>query len=161
MGDPSRDSAAADPSQVAPARLPSLVSKRDNSSVRDPLPQLEPPPSDPPLRLFPSEDVRVSPPRPPSPRDSTTAATTAPRASTTAATTDLNPSTTATSAVPASMAASAAREVATVATVATAGESINTDKEQTGLSVISDIELFLSTLCSLVELLPQPCVLRA
>merc|ERR1712083_647286 len=123
------------------------VSKRDNSSVRDPLPQLEPPPSDPPLRLFPSEDVRVSPPRPPSPRDSTTAATAA-----------LNPSTTAASAAPASVAASAAREVATVAT---AGESINTDKEQTGLSVISDIELFLSTLCSLVELLPQPCVLRA
>ena len=50
------------------------------------------------------------------------------------------------------MAASAAREVATVATDI---ESINTDKEQTGLSVISDIELFLSTLCSLVELLPQ------
>merc|ERR1711981_1295719 len=114
MGDPSRDSAAADPSQVAPARLPSLVSKRDNSSVRDPLPQLEPPPSDPPLRLFPSEDVRVSPPRPPSPRDSTTAATTAPQDSTTAATTDLNPSTTAATTAPASMAASAAREVATV-----------------------------------------------
>merc|ERR1711997_665457 len=122
-----------------------MGSTRDNSSVRDPLPQLEPPPSDPPLRLFPSEDVRVSPPRPPSPRDSTTAATTVPRDSTTAATADLNPSTTAASAPPASVAASAAREVATVAT---AGESINTDKEQTGLSVISDIELFLSTLCS-------------
>merc|ERR1712141_171551 len=136
------------------------MGKRDNSSVRDPLSQLEPPPPDPPLRLFPSEDVRVSPPRPPSPRDSTTVATTAPRASTTAATTAPQDSTTAATADlnPSTTAASAAREVATVAT---AGESINTDKEQTGLSVISDIELFLSTLCSLVELLPQPCVLRA
>ena len=172
LTDPSRDSAAARLSQVVPARLPSLVSKRDNSSVRSLPSQLDPSPSDPPLRLFPSEDVRVSPRRPPSPRDSTTAATTVPRASTTAATTaprdsttaattDLNPSTTAASAPPASVAASAAREVASVATAATATESINTDKEQTGLSVISDIELFLSTLCSLVELLPQPCVLRA
>merc|ERR1712223_1612593 len=171
LTDPSRDSAAARLSQVVPARLPSLVSKRDNSSVRSLPSQLDPSPSDPPLRLFPSEDVRVSPRRPPSPRDSTTAATTVPRASTTAATTaprdsttaattDLNPSTTAASAPPASVAASAAREVS-VATAATATESINTDKEQTGLSVISDIELFLSTLCSLVELLPQPCVLRA
>merc|ERR1711953_1282401 len=104
LTDPSRDSAAASPSQVAPARLPSLVSKRDNSSVRDLPSQLEPPPSDPLLKLFPSEDVRVSPKRPPSPRDSTTAATTVPRDSTTAA-----------SAPPASVAASAAREVATVA----------------------------------------------
>merc|ERR1711981_1103043 len=100
MGDPSRDSAAADPSQVAPARLPSLVSKRDNSSVRDPLPQLEPPPSDPPLRLFPSEDVRVSPPRPPSPGASTTAATTAPSATTTAATTAPRDTTTAATTAP-------------------------------------------------------------
>merc|ERR1712223_673459 len=160
LTDLSRDSAAARPSQVAPARLPSLVSKRDNSSVRSLPSQLDPSPSDPPLRLFPSEDVRVSPRRPPSPRDSTTAAPTVPRASTTAATTAPRDSTTAASAPPASVAASAAREVS-VATAATATESINTDKEQTGLSVISDIELFLSTLCSLVELLPQPCVLRA
>merc|ERR1712060_316918 len=88
---------------------------------------------------------------------STTAATTDVSPSTTAATTDLNPSTTEASAVPASV-ASVAREVATVATD---GESISADKEQTGLSVISDIELFLNTLCSLVELLDQPCVLRA
>merc|ERR1712223_2341833 len=113
LTDPSRDSAAARLSQVAPARLPSLVSKRDTSSVRTLPSQLDPTPSDPPLRLFPSEDVRVSPRRPPSPRDSTTAATT-----------DLNPSTTAASAPPASVAASAAREVS-VATAATATESIN------------------------------------
>ena len=169
LTDLSRDSAAARLSQVVPPRHPSSVSRRVNSSVREATSELDSPPEDPHLRLFPSEDARASvSERPPSPRDSTTvpitdplptttAATTELNASTTAATTDLNPSTTAASADPASV-ASAAREVATVATD---GESISTDKEQTGLSVISDIELFLNTLCSLVELLYQPCVLRA
>ena len=153
LTDLSRDSAAARLSQVVKPRHPSSVSRRDNSSARR-APQSDSPPRDPPTRLFPSEDARASvSERHPFPRDSTTVPTT-----------ENNPSTTAASAQPASVAASAAREVATVApvaTVATDGESISTDKEQTGLSVISDIELFLNTLCSLVELLYQPCVLRA
>merc|ERR1712051_229134 len=133
-----------------------------NLSVSRANSELDLPLADPPLRLFPSEDARVSAREPPSPRDTTTAATTdlnpsttaattdvspsttaAPTdvsPSTTAATTDLNPSTTEASAVPASV-ASVAREVATAATD---GESISADKEQTGLSVISDIELFLN-----------------
>merc|ERR1739844_672233 len=150
LTDLSRDSAAARPSQVVPARHPLLVSRRVNLSVSRANSELDLPLEDPPLRLFPSEDTRVSAREPPSPRDSTTAATTVLRPSTTAATTDLSPSTTAAitdlnpttteaSAVPASV-ASAAREVATAATD---GESISADKEQTGLSVISDIELFL------------------
>ena len=162
-----RDSAAARPSQVVNARHPLSVSKRDNSSVRRAISELDSPPRDPPIRLLSSKDVseRESQERPPFPTaakaatEAAMAAKEAAMAATEAAMAAAEAAMAAATAA-ASVAASAA-SAAEVATVASDGESINTDKEQTGLSVISDIELFLNTLCSLVELLDQICVLRA
>ena len=154
-----RDSAAARPSQVVNARHPLLVSKRDNSSVRRAFTDLDSPPRDLPTRLLSSKDVsaRESQARPPFP----TAAKAATEAASEAATEAAMAAATAAASEAASANVTSAASAAEVATVASDGESINTDKEQTGLSVISDIELFLNTLCSLVELLDQPCVLKA